>query len=106
MDVIGFVMAQAFIVIVLYFLSTMPESRKFQFLFLGLALTETILIPTFFYIIEDGGNIIPLLRINFWMLVILAWGLGLIAIYFKITDIVSGDQLETENEIKRFKRDF
>ena len=73
---------------------------------MGLSLTELMLLPTFFYVIEAGGNILPLLRINFWILVIVGWGLGIIAIYFYIMNIVTGDQLEEEETTKRFKREF
>ena len=84
----------------------MPESNKWKFLFMGLGLSELILIPTFFYVIEAGGNIVPLLRVNFWIMIILAWGMGLIAIYDKVVNTITQEETVSKEERNRFKRDF
>jgi len=101
-NMLSFIISQIFIVFSFYFLSMIPKKMNLKLLFVGIATVEFALIPAFFYFVEAGGNILPLLRINFWIITLIIVGFGTLTLYYHFLEEVSTITLTDSEE--RFKR--
>jgi len=80
-----------FIILITYFtvLGIINQYRSMQFLCFGLGIIELILMVATIYVSEDAGDYTVLLRINFYSILIIGFGLGMLTFFIKNAEIVS-----------------
>lgn len=69
----------------------------------GLSLIQLVNLVFILYISEAGGSLIPILRINFWSISILAFGIGMIGLIRWTVRLINPEDVE-EDEKKKWER--
>ena len=89
-----------FIGLIAYFalLGWLNKSAQLKFLCFGLSIIELILMVGCIYLSETGGNYPILLQINFYSVLVIGFGLGMITIFAKYTELVTDDPNLLANE--------
>lgn len=90
-----------FIILIVYFtiLGLTNSMSSMKFLCFGLGVIELIMMVAVIYVSEDAGDYISLLRINFYSILIIGFGLGMLTFFIKNAEVVTeSDILPMENK--------
>lgn len=84
-----------FIALIAYFaiLGVLNKSTQLKFLSFSLSIIELIIMVAVIYIAEGGGDYLVMLRINFYSILIIGFGLGMLTFFAKSGELITEEEI-------------
>lgn len=94
-----------FILLISYFaiLGWLNASNQLKFLCFSLSIIELIMMVAIIYISEGAGDYMPILSVNFYAILIVGFGVGMLTFFFKSADMANLASDESVNPMEQNK---
>lgn len=102
-DLIALTQGTFFISILFFFLGYVSKKYQVRFFMYSIGFIEMLTLNAFYFVAEQGGSILPILKVNFWVLTIIGFGIGMFVLFnhsIKTMDPMSDFENPDEDHMK------
>lgn len=71
----------AFICSTFFWLGYVSRKYQIKFFLWSIAFIQMLTLPAIYFVAEQEGSILPILRVNMWVLVIVGFGIGIFVLF-------------------------
>ena len=106
-DLIALTQGTFFVSAMFFYLGYVSKKYQIRFLLWSIGFIQMLTLNAFYFVAEQGGSILPILKVNFWSLTIIAFGIGMFVLFnhsIELMDPMGGFDGPEEEE-NHFKKD-
>lgn len=86
------------IAIVFFIIALMQKELKLQIMFYSVTFIQILMLSFLIYAIEKGSSIVSLLYVNFWVMLILIFGIGIYSLFALSVQTIDPSEATEDNE--------
>ena len=80
-DLIALTQGMLFVSGLYFFLGYQSRKYQIRFFLWSIGFIQLITLPAYYFVAEQSGSILPMLRVNMWINVILGFGIGMFVLF-------------------------
>lgn len=80
-DLVALTQGTFFVSAMFFFLGYVSTKYQIKFFMYAIGFIQILTLNAFYYVAEQGGSILPMLRVNMWILIIIGFGIGMFVLF-------------------------